>query len=169
MATKLSVSVRYGSHMPALLQAVLKTRGAVLELGVGVFSTHTLHHLCAIRGRELVTVENFDFWYQWGLQYQTALHLIVKIDKWPEAPIERDWDVALVDHSPDERRGVELERLANHARYVIAHDANRRYWRQYGYERAFDLYKYRLVFDKANPATMILSNFESLDTFWEAA
>ena len=165
MATMLPVSVRYGSHMPALLQAVLNTRGDVLELGVGVFSTHTLHSLCAIQGRRLVTVENYPSWYTWGLQYQTDTHQIIKVEDWATAPIDRDWDVALVDHSPDERRGMELARLARGTRYVVAHDANKRYWRQYGYADAFALYKYRLIYD-GNPATAILSNLDDLSDFW---
>jgi len=164
--TSIKVSIRYGSHMKPLLQALLKTRGDVLELGVGVFSTHTLHWLCSLQNRRLTTLENDRHWYNWGLQYQTNTHQIIRVKDWAGAPLDRKWDVALVDHSPDARRACEIARLAKRARYIIAHDADRRYRKQYGYDQVFSLFKYQLLYNDIEPATMILSNFESLDTFW---
>lgn len=170
MAIGMKVSARYGSHMAPLLQAVLKTRGPVLELGLGVFSTHTLHYLCANQGRRLVTIENEPGWFErWGAQYRTGLHEVLFVNDWADAQIEQPWDVVLVDHSPPARRGIELARLAQHARYVIAHDANGRYWRQYGYWRAFKHYKYRREYSDVEPASMILSNFDNLSDFWRPA
>lgn len=167
--TSIKVSARYGTHMPALLQAVLKTTGPILELGVGVFSTHTLHWLCALTGRPVTTIENNRHWWAWGMQYESPTHQIIRIKDWSDAPIEKPWDVALVDHSPDSRRMVEIRRLAKRARYIICHDANEKYWRQYGYEQVFPEFKYRTLYTAANPNTMVLSNFEDLTDFWGPA
>ena len=164
---RMRVSVRYGTHLPALLQACLKTRGAVLELGVGVFSTPVLHWLCAIQGRKIVTIDNDWDWYQWGTQYQSADDRMLFVEDWAEAPIERDWDVALIDHSPDLRRAIEIERLAGYALYIVCHDANGRYHKQYGYDRVFPMFKYMTVYNKVNPHTAVLSNFVDLADFWE--
>ena len=166
MVKRLNVSVRYGSHIPALLMALFKTRGAVLELGGGVYSTHTLHHYCALYERPLTTIDNAPEWDAWNRQYETPGHRIVLTPSWDRAPIEQAWDVALVDHSPDERRAIEIERLAPHAQYIIAHDANPRYWRQYGYWRVVPKFRYHTVYDKAEPHTLVLSNFVNLADFW---
>ena len=163
--TSIKVSARYGSHLPALLQAVLKTRGPILELGVGMFSTAALHALCVPAARRLVTIENNKHWHGWGAQYASANHEVICVRDWDEAPIEQPWDVALVDHSPDARRAIEIERLAPYACIIIAHDADTKYWHQYGYERAFARFKHRLLYDAVEPATMILSN-HSLKDFW---
>jgi len=166
MAKRLPVSLNYATHLPALLQACLKTRGPILELGVGIFSTPVLHWLCALRGRRLVTIDNDRDWYQWGAQYQSIDHRMLLVEDWAEAPIERDWDVALVDHSPDFRRAYEIKRLANYASYIVCHDANGRYHKQYGYDRVFPTFKSMTVYDKANPHTVVLSNFVDLSDFW---
>jgi len=169
MAQRLSVSVNYGTHMPALLQACLKTRGPVLELGVGVFSTPVLHWLCTIQSRKLTTIDNDPGWHQWGLQYSSADHQVLFVKDWDDAPIEYGWDVALVDHSPDYRRAEEIARLAANAIYIVAHDANGRYHKQYGYDCVFPLFTHQTVYDKANPHTVVLSNFVDLADFWNPA
>ncbi len=166
MATRINFSTRYGTHLVPLLRAVLLTTGDVLELGLGVCSTPALHALCQLQGRRLVTIENNREWYAIGERYASALHQVLYVPEWKDAPIERPWSVALVDHSPDERRAVELGRLAPHAQYLIAHDANRRYWKQYGYDRAFPTFRQRLIYDRDDPATAILSNLVDLKEFW---
>lgn len=166
MATRINFSTRYGTHLVPLLRAVLLTTGDVLELGLGVCSTPALHALCQLQGRRLVTIENNREWYAIGERYASDFHQVLYVPEWKDAPIERPWSVALVDHSPDERRAVELGRLAPHAQYLIAHDANRRYWKQYGYDRAFPKFAHRLIYDRDDPATAILSNLVDLKEFW---
>lgn len=166
MATRIHFSPRYGSHLVPLLLAVMRTTGDVLELGLGVSSTPVLHALCQIQGRRLVTIENNREWFSIGERYASDFHQVLYVPKWADAPIERPWSVALVDHSPDERRRIELERLAPHADILIAHDANKRYWKQYGYDRVFPTFAHRVIYDRDDPATAILSNRVNLKEFW---
>lgn len=163
--TAMKISLRYGSHMTPLLRAVMLTGGDILELGGGVFSTHALHSLCRIQGRQMMTIENDRHWYGWLAQYQTTFHQVIRVKNWDDAPIEKAWDVVLVDHSPDSRRAVEIERLAQFARYIIAHDADERLWRQYGYDRILSKFSSRLLCSELEPATLVLSNFEDLTNF----
>ena len=165
MATRIHFSPRYGSHLVPLLLAVMRTTGDVLELGLGVSSTPVLHALCQIQGRRLVTIENNREWFSIGERYASDFHQVLYVPEWADAPIERPWSVALVDHSPDERRRIELERLAPHADILIAHDANKRYWKQYGYDRVFPTFAHRVIYDRDDPATAILSNRVSLKEF----
>lgn len=166
MATRIHFSPRYGSHLVPLLLAVMRTTGDVLELGLGVSSTPVLHALCQIQGRRLVTIENNREWFSIGERYASDFHQVLYVPEWADAPIERPWSVALVDHSPDERRAIELERLAPHTEILIAHDANRRYWKQYGYDRVFPTFAHRVIYDRDDPATAILSNRVNLKEFW---
>jgi hypothetical protein len=167
------LSVRYGSHLLVLLQAAFKTYGPILELGCGVFSTSLLHQICLLEKRQLVSVENDKQVYTWAKKryssealYHRELHLV---SNWDDAPIDRPWDVVLVDHSPSERRVVDIERLANLAQYLVVHDTDRGFNRRYRYDKVFPLFRYQLKWDAVSPHTTVLSNFRPLDTFWERA
>ena len=158
MADRMTVSVRYGSHLPALLRAVLHTEGPVLELGAGVFSTPVLHALCEIHGRPLTTIDNTQFWRDWAKRYESDGHKVIYCASWDDAPLVGGWSVALVDHSPDERRAVEIRRLANSALYIVCHDANPRYHSQYGYDGVFGEFRYKFIDTSVDPHTAVLSN-----------
>jgi hypothetical protein len=160
-------SFRYGSHLPVVLQALLKTRGPVLELGAGLFSTPLLNAFALAQDRRVVTCENARRWFRWFSIYTGPQHSVRFVDNWDDLDVGDMWDVALVDHSPDDRRCIEIRRLAHKARYIICHDANEKYWQQYGYAAAFAEFKYNYLYKRSDPYTMILSNFVDLSDFWE--
>jgi hypothetical protein len=149
------------------MQAVAKTSGDVLELGAGLFSTPVLHWLVAAKGRKLVSFDNDPKFYDWAGMLSSDKHRIIRVNSWDDAWIEKPWDVALVDHSPDSRRIVEIKRLAHYARYIIIHDSNGRYERNYHYSRIYPLFKYKLDFSGAEPSTTVLSNLVDLGDFWK--
>ncbi len=157
MAVPMRVSIRYGSHLPLLMAAVQATRGPVLELGAGVFSTPILHWLCTLAERELVTYDNDMKYLNWAHNYANEYHALVHVANWGDADIERPWAVALVDHSPSERRVVEIKRLAPFARYIVVHDTNGRYERHYHYSTIWPLFPYHYTYAVVEPGTTVLS------------
>ena len=161
------LSSRYGTHLPVLMQAIYKTKGTVLELGVGPYSTPILHRLCALEGRHVLSVDNSPEFYGWAKRYESRLHRVVLVEDWDKAKIEYAWDVALVDHSPSERRVVEIHRLAKRVKYLVLHDANGRYEAFYHYSKIYALFKYMITFDDVEPSTVLLSNLVSLKDFWK--
>lgn len=164
----MKLSARYGSHLPVLLQALALTDGPVLELGMGVTSTPILSAWCQLEGREVVSVENDVDISNWGENHYGANHHRIEyVESWDAAPIDRPWDVALIDHSPSERRVVEIRRLAHRAKYIIVHDTNGRYNREYRYDTIWPLFEHRLDFTALTPSTTILSNLVPLDDFWK--
>lgn len=167
MAERVSLSVRYGSYMPVLLQALLKTSGDVLELGGGVYSTHVLHSFSLIQGRKILTIENDLFWYHWCRKYESENHQVIHVDKWEDAPVGTTfgWDIVLIDHSPNDRRVLEAMRVANYAKFLILHDANGRYDKHYHYSEIYQNFKYKFTYDKLEPATVVLSNLVDLKDF----
>ncbi len=164
---KVKISFRYGSHIPVLYQVLSKTKGDVLELGSGFFSTPWLHWICTLQKRNLVTMEDNRRWHGWFSIYEGKYHKVIRVRDWKDADIERMWDVVLVDHSPDFRRKEEAKRLANLAKYIIIHDSNGKYDNVYRYSQIYPLFKYVRTWDKSDPTTTVLSNFVNLDDLWE--
>lgn len=170
MAHSMNVSGYYGTHLAPLIQAMSRTTGPVVELGMGLFSTPFLHYACQNAGRALTSYENdasyAEFFTRYG--YDTAGgHDIHVVSDWSEAMLERPWDVALVDHSPSQRRIVDIERLANHARYIVIHDSEPKFEGLYHYSRIYKQFKYRTVYDREWRHAAVLSNFHDLTDFWQ--
>ncbi len=174
MAHKITVSGNYGTHLGALIQAVNKTDGDILELGVGIFSTPYLHYQSYLSKRNLTSYDNESGWltkfataggsaYMYGGKY----HKFEFVRNWDDAQIEKPWDVALLDHSPSERRVVDAQRLANLAKYIIIHDTGEHQDRIYHYSEIYPLFKYKTVWDKDENQATVLSNFVDLKDFWE--
>jgi len=169
----MTLSGNYGTHLAPLIQAVNKTTEDILEMGIGIFSTPYLHYQSLLSKRHLTSYDNERGWVNTfatsevcGHRYQGPYHKLIYVANWDEAKIEKPWDVALVDHSPSERRIVDIKRLANFAKYIIIHDSNERKDREYHYSEIYPLFKYRTNWDKdANPAT-VLSNLIDLKDFW---
>lgn len=168
MATNINVSVRYSTHLPCLLEAYSKTKGDVLELGPGVFSTPVLHWLCERDKRNLVTIENNLMWHRFCRKYfMTNYHKHYFVNGWNKADrlIRKKWDVVLVDHSPSGRRVHEIRKLANLAKYIIVHDADPWHEKEYHLETIYPLFKYKYIFKGAEPYVAVLSNFINLKNF----
>jgi hypothetical protein len=117
--------------------------------------------------RELVSYDNQDRFVTWAHVYEEEWHHLHYIENWDDAEIDRPWDVVLVDHSPGERRVVEIRRLANLVKYIVIHDSNARYNNRNHYDTVYPLFKQQLNFDGAEPSTTLLSNLVDLRDFWE--
>jgi hypothetical protein len=170
MATKIRVSTRYATHLPCLIKAMEKTKGPVLELGMGVFSTSYLHYQCILSKRKLVSYDNFKEWYNFFATrygYQDKYHELIFVEDYKDAKIEKKWDVVLVDQSPDFSRIETIKRLANRAKYIVIHDSGAKFDRQYHYNTIYPLFKYKTVWDKDTNTSTVLSNFVDLKDFWK--
>ena len=162
----MNVSVNYGTHLAPLIKVMSLTKGNVLELGTGVFSTPFLHYSCMLDKRHLVSYDNDKGWDKWIGYYRSPEHEIIYVDDWDKADIEKPWDVALVDHSPSERRLKDIERLANHAKYIVVHDTTKTYYHTYKYHLIHPLFKYRKVWEGDQRRADVFSNFVDLKDLW---
>lgn len=151
----------WGSHIPMLIALLDKTRGPVLELGLGISSTPLLHMLCADRNRELVSYENEPKFIEMFRKYQTKDHAIRLVEDWDKIDISQPWSVALVDHKPDGHRYLEAQRLTQ-AAYVILHDSQPEATELYHYDLVYPLFKHRFDYTKFPTHTTVLSNFNDL-------
>ncbi len=116
----------WGSHMPALLTALGHTSGAVLEVGIGHFSTPALHYLCAAMSRKLVSVEQAKEWHdEFASKFSTPMHsfrhgeyldVLARMARWP-------WSVVFIDHSPGGKaRSDVFEMFIEESEFLVVHD-----------------------------------------------
>jgi hypothetical protein len=166
---RLPVSLNYATHLPALMRALERSGYCwILEMGMGVFSTPFLHYESWVRGWPLFSYDNDTEWAKFFIAqgYSDYPHEIRIVTDWDKADLGHEWGVALVDHSPGSRRRVDIARLAHNAHYIVAHDANGRYDKEYRYSEVYPLFKYKTVWDAEARHTVVLSNFHDLGDFW---
>lgn len=170
----MTLSGNYGTHLAPLIQAMNKTKGPILEMGIGIFSTPYLHYQSLLSKRHLTSIDNEKGWVNRfkssivsGHRYENEYHTLLYVPNWDMADIEKPWDVVLIDHSPSERRIIDVKRLANLAQYIIIHDSQERKDREYHYSQIYPLFKYRTVWNNDPSEATVLSNFVDLTNFWE--
>lgn len=157
----------YATYLPALAAAVARTSGGVLEFGCGYYSTPLLHELCAgYEGRAprtLLSAENDPEWLKKFSYFGTSWHrFYLVVSGWDAfSGIYRAdrWSVALIDHSPGERRIVDILALKNLCEFIVVHDTENS---GYGYEDAFSQFKYRTDCRRLTPHTTVVSQFNVL-------
>ena len=149
-----------GTHIPVLAACVSRTRGPVLELGAGDYSTPLLHLLC--KGRFLVTVESNPDWLNRYKDTENPLHRLLLVKSYDEAKIidEIKWDVALVDHAPGERRVTEIKRLKDRTMFIVVHDTDDP---GYHYEPVLAGFKYRYDYKRWRRWVAVVSMFEPFE------
>ncbi len=171
----MKISGSYGTHLGPLIACVNKTKGDVLELGLGFFSTPYLHYQCLLSDRTLVSIDNDKGWvrkfadsdYNHFLYRRGKHEFVYTRDwNWKDMNIEKLWDVVLIDHSPDTERIIAAKRLANLAQYIIIHDSNERHEKNYHYSEIYPLFKYKKIWDKDDRHATVLSNFNDLSDLW---
>jgi len=169
MAKQMQVSMAYGTHLPCLIRALEKTNGDILELGTGVFSTPYLRYMAMLNDRKLVSYENYKDWYDFLLKYYTPNknHEINFIEKYADAPIDKPWDVVLIDQTPDSSRGEEAIRLKDWAKYIVIHDSNPSNYKVTHYDEIYPLFKYKTDWHGDYNRATVLSNFVDLEDFWK--
>ncbi len=155
-------SKRLSSHNPMLIKSVLFSKGDVCEVGAGLFSTPLLHWLCKSMGRKLVTYENSEQFYIFAHAYQSRLHRIRKVINWDEMDFKKRWGVVFIDHAPSVRRGQDVINFKDTADYIVIHDTESE---GYGYEKAWEYFKYRFDWKEFKPFASVVSNFYPLDRF----
>lgn len=151
---------QYATHQQALVGAVMRTSGPVLELGAGDYSTPILHEICTVQRRRLVTCEYNAEWLAKFTGLAGEFHELMHVVDWAAcALVDERWDVAFVDHSPGERRKIEVERLhLAGARYVVVHDTEPNPAAAYGLEPVFARFKFRKDFSNLVPWTTVVTD-----------
>lgn len=153
----------WGSHAPVLIKILEISKGPILELGMGIFSTPLLHTLALSKNRLLVSYEDDPYVFERHEKFRTDKHQIIFVTNWDDTKIEDTaWGMAFIDHGSGERRKIEMRRLANSARYIVLHDTDPEREIFYRYSEVYPLFKYRFDYTVCCPHTTVLSNFVNL-------
>jgi len=114
----------WGSHLPALMACIGATTGAVLEVGIGNFSTPVLHAICGAMNRTLISAEEDPLWLE-RFRFMDMLDSHFFLSKYFLIDGERPISVAFIDHSPGGKsRADAFVKFLPISDYVIVHD----YW-----------------------------------------
>lgn len=114
---KITSDVTYGSHLPSLLRCVLATRGPVLEIGCGEWSTPVLNAVCRAMRRDFVSVEVNEGWRHW-MEQVTGVAILAE-NKGREGV---RWSVVLVDNDPAQARINTALAFKDTAEFIVVHD-----------------------------------------------
>jgi hypothetical protein len=165
---QLSFKKEWTTHQPVLIKTFLMTvdtKGPILEIGAGLFSTPLLHWLCKLYGRRLFTLEsNYEF-YAWARKFTAPGHTIRQVNSVDEYDYNnRRWSIVFIDHDfPESSRAQDAIKLKNNADYIILHDYSDR--RNYGYQLIKPEFKYIYIYKQAFPWTAVISNVKELKEY----
>ena len=155
----------YSTHQQALVYALMRTGGPVVEFGSGFYSTPLLHEICKAQGRNLVTFDNNSQWLAKFLSLR-------EVDGSHDFQIVSDWDklmadsvggrlgVALIDQWPIEQRLIWIKKLLPVTDILVCHDADCKLHYPQGLE---GIGKYQKVFNWQSPSTICISDFMELN------
>ncbi len=146
----------WSSHLTLLIKAVFSSKGPVVEVGGGLFSTPALHSICRSLGRELVTYESDPNFYELIKNFEDEGHKVIFIEDWDTMDFKRHWGVVFIDHHPPQRRGVDALNFKNTADYVVMHDTNPP--DKYRWRTALSQFKYQHDWTDIMPWASVVSD-----------
>jgi len=151
-----------GSHLPVLMKLVASTKGPILELGSGTYSTPYLHWACLPSKRPLVTYETNPEWWPFTQQFQADFHTVGLVNEWASLDLSRLWSIAFVDH--DGVRSDSVRKL-RHAEYVVCHDTENKGARRWGLTGVGRWFHWQWEYAVVRPYTTVFSNVHDLTGF----
>jgi len=158
----------YGTHITPLVAAVLATKGHVIEMGMGDYSTPLLHEIIGYQRlnaeliprdpRRLFSFESDKQWLNNFIDLNCQWHTIQFVSSWDLVRIpSKHVSVIFIDHAPAERRKVDIKRCADSAEILVVHDTEKVNY--YGYEPLLSSFRYRFDYERYQKKTTLLSNF----------
>lgn len=160
-----SFEMQTSTHFPMLIKCVQMTKGKVIELGSGMFSTPLLHWLCFDDKRPLTSYESYPHYLEFAKKFESDFHKVVFVKDWATEEFNDKYSVVFIDHSINGRkhtRGDDAVRFKDIAEYVVLHDAGDEAHEKYGYAEIYPQFKYRYDWKGCYPHTTVLSNFHDL-------
>jgi len=153
-------SAGYGTHIAPLTAAALSTKGTIIEMGAGDYSTPLLHEIAKAQNRPLITYETDKQWLINFIDLEVfktkVSHFIEPVANWDQVEV-RPCGLLFIDHAPAERRIIDIERFMRAAQVIVVHDSEKRSY--YKYDQVFKYFKYKNEYQRYSKKTMLLSNY----------
>lgn len=151
----------WNSHLPLLWLALEKTKtGAIIEMGCGDGSTNQLHQYAEENDRMLYSFETNLEWLEKFKHLESKNHKLIHVTDWDLVKsICPDPTVILIDHAPGERRIVDVAIFKDINGIQVLHDTQPKPTAaDYGWEKIWHLFKYRVDLDTGRLPFVIGSN-----------
>ncbi len=155
----------WGGHAVLLFSAIYATKGPILELGSGYFSTPVIHNVSVVeQSRDAYTVDLNVRWLARFAYLGSSHHRFGYVSERPQPqafgnitfqPVHfntwddiwhREFGLVFVDHSPGERRRVDIQIFRNLTDVMLVHDTDN--LEGYGYEPLLSSFAYRYRFKR---------------------
>lgn len=150
----------WSTHMALLIKVMLVSKGDVVEVGGGLYSTPLLHWMCKNMDRKLITYENDPTFIELAKGFQSENHHVIIIENWDEMDFKTHRGVVFIDHHPNERRAIDVINFKDSADYIVIHDTEDE--QKHKWSKAWNHFKYRLDWKDCKPWTSVVSNFKDL-------
>jgi len=148
----LTDTANWNNHKFCLWPALEATDGLVVEFGAGHGSTPSLYQYCKDNNRHFLS---YDFNSEWADKFKD--YGTRHVENWDLIGALK-CDVILIDHSPGERRWVDIERFANSAKIIVIHDSEPAAT-GYMLNKIWHLFKYRVDYKTEGAWASAVSNF----------
>ena len=148
------------THMPILIRCMLNSKGTMIEMGTGLFSTPIFHWFAKEMGRNVVSYDDNQEWFEFARRFRSRYHRIRFVENWKKLDIKGHYGVALIDQSTKARTPMAIA-LKDKVDYVVIHDTDSNH--PYHYDKIWPHYKYRYDYIQAKPNTAVVSNFNDLE------
>lgn len=136
----------YASHQQALVSAALMTKGPIIELGCGDYSTPILYEISKFQGRELTIYSTCE---EWANRYSHYVNVII-LDDWKNYTYPNNVGLTFLDNEEYVRyRKLHVPRLLETSDVVICHDMGVNEWGA-KWHKSWDV----------SPPTIVLSNIQ---------
>lgn len=150
----------WSTHNAMLIRAMLVSKGDVVEVGGGLYSTPLLHWMCKNMGRKLITYENDPLFARMARGFKSDFHQIIEIKSWDEMDFKTHRGLVFIDHHPNERRVQDVINFKDSADYIVIHDTQDE--EKHKWSLGWGHFKYRFDWKDCKPWTSVVSNFFDL-------
>jgi len=160
----------WATHLSPLVAAVVNTKGPVMELGCGHYSTPILHTLCFPSKRKLLSIESNQKWISSFIYLESDWHkflYVPQVSGWDSVGENERWAVVFVDHAPAGRRKIDIQRLRNNVDIFVVHDSETIHDNIYDMEHILSSFKYRYNYVIYKTQTTLVSDIINVREFFD--
>lgn len=151
------------THLRLLVASALRTKGDIIELGCGWYSTPVLHEIARATNRQLWTVDNQRDWLPPFQPFtKHPGHKLIKVGWWGEMyekfPQGQSFGLAFIDQGQPIEREYAIRNLLKQlsADVFVMHDTEEGH--AYGYDRTLPMFKWKWTDKSQKVWTTVASN-----------
>ena len=142
----------YSTHQKVLQKALEKTKGNVLEVGVGRYSTPIIHK--ALKGRQALSLDTETEWIEFCKEFKSKNHKFGLIEEQQEHFRKEKWGLVFVDFGHEfQERALFVSQFKDIGKVFVIHDSE-----EYPVYEVVESFKYSYTDSQLRPFTSVCSD-----------